>query len=507
MEENTLFQGQQPGVQPPAPQTPVAQPDVPPSDIPQQPPVPPAAEEPPVSHESGKPAQSHNLFGGFPPPTHDEEEEHSGFPFGMILKIVLGLVLLLAIGFGIFRFVIPLFSPKNEQVTLTYWGLWESEGIMQQAINGFEREHPNIKVKYVRQDIKEYRERLTTRIPNGNGPDIFRYHNTWFPMLGRLLSPLPESVITKPELQKAYYPVVQKDIVYNGALYGIPLQIDTLALFVNKDIFSAGGINVPKTWDEFNAATRTLTVKDETGKIKTAGAAIGTFDNIDHAPDILSLLFLQNGANVENLAETPENASDALTFYTSFAQGEGNIWDETLANSLVMFAQGNVGMYFGYSWDVFAITAANPSLSFAVYPVPSIPGRDVTLASYWVEGVSRKSTHQKEAMEFMHYLAKQETQQKLFSEAAKTRPFGELYSRVSMAETLKSNTLAYPFVQQAKTATSSFFVSSTYDNGLNADMNTYLGNAVRSILSNTSPQTAVDTLAKGVTQILGQYGQ
>jgi len=39
-------------------------------------------------------------------------------------------------------------------------------------------------------------------------------------------------------------------------------------------------------------------------------------------------------------------------------------------------------------------------------------------------------------------------------------------------------------------------------------MNTYLGNAIRSIISNnTSPETAVLTLAQGVSQVLKQYGQ
>lgn len=38
-------------------------------------------------------------------------------------------------------------------------------------------------------------------------------------------------------------------------------------------------------------------------------------------------------------------------------------------------------------------------------------------------------------------------------------------------------------------------------------MNTYLGNAIKSILENTSPETAVETLAKGVDQVIKQYEQ
>jgi multiple sugar transport system substrate-binding protein len=124
-----------------------------------------------------------------------------------------------------------------------------------------------------------------------------------------------------------------------------------------------------------------------------------------------------------------------------------------------------------------------------------------------VEGVSVKSKHQKEALIFMKYLANKTTQALLYSEEAKTRSFGELYSRVDLADKLKDNANIYPFIQQAKTAVSSFFVDGTYDNGLNSQMDIYLGNAVNSIFNSVSPETAVDTLSQGASQVLKQYGQ
>lgn len=74
-------------------------------------------------------------------------------------------------------------------------------------------------------------------------------------------------------------------------------------------------------------------------------------------------------------------------------------------SSMVMFARGRLAFYFGYSWDIIALRASNPELSFSIYPVPHILGREQSIASYWVEGVSVKSPHQKEAMEFIKFLA------------------------------------------------------------------------------------------------------
>src|ERR1035437_7758161 len=441
MDENTIFQGQglsqEQSVYQAAPQ-----PQVP--NI-QNPPTPP---EVPVNNSS------------------------SSFPLMKIVKLLIGILAVVFLGIIIFAVVIPALTKNNNQkVTLTYWGLWEDNRIMQSVISDFQRQYPNITIDYSKQDIKQYRERLVTRINNGNGPDVFRFHNTWYPMLSSILLPLPNDTISKSDFNQWFYPVAQKDLIKNGAIYGIPLHIDTLALYINLDSFKSAGLKPPTNWNDFINDSKTLTVKDVDGKIKTAGAALGTFDNVNHAPDILSLLFVQNGVDLNNIPSTSQQATDALNFYTSFALGDANVWDSTLDPSILAFTKGNLAMYFGYSWDYFAIKAANPNLNFQIAPVPQLPNNTVNLASYWVEGVSVKGKHQKEALLFMKFLADKNTQDKLYSEEAKTRAFGEIYSRRDLADKLKDNPYVYPFVQQAKMAVSSFFIDGTYDNGSNSQMN------------------------------------
>ncbi|MBI2074870.1 MAG: sugar ABC transporter substrate-binding protein [Candidatus Levybacteria bacterium] len=435
--------------------------------------------------------------------------KHSSFLPSLIIKTLLGIVVVIAIAFFLLRFAPSFFSnvtkTKSENVTLTYWGLWEDAGVMQSITSDFQRQNPTIKISYEKKDIKQYRESLVTRIQNGSGPDIFRFHNTWLPQLANVLLPLSTDAIRKDDFKKWFYPVMQTDLTRSGAIYGIPLQVDTLSLFVNTDALQAAGVQPPTTWEDFTKTARILTVKNQDGKIQTAGAAMGTFDNITHAPDIISLLLVQNGANINDLSSTSKNASDSLDFYTSFAKGDATVWDDTLDPSYLAFAKGNLAMYFGYSWDVFTIKAINPQLNFQVVSVPHLQDRTMTIASYWSEGVSVKSKHQKEAMLFMKFLSQKDVAQRLYVEEAKKRLFGEPYARVDLADLLKTNALVYPFVSQAKDARSSFFAGNTFDNGLNEQMNGYLGNAVRSILSNTSPQSAVDTLAKGVNQILSRY--
>ena len=442
----------------------------------------------------------------FPPPVELPSSPPPSMIF-KILKIILGIVIVLGIILFVYNAVLPKFIPaKINKVTLTYWGLYEDAQVMAPIIADFQKQYPNITVEYSKQDIEQYKDKLVTRINNGNGPDIFRFHNTWVPQLSDVLLPLPSSVILKEDFAKNYYPVARADLIKNGAIYGIPLEMDTLNLYINRDLFQAAGLTAPTTWIDFVSYAKQLTVKDVNNNIKTAGAAMGTFNNVTHAPDIISMLFVQNGVDLKDISSNVPAVGDALNFYSSFAMPKANVWDETLDQSIKAFASGTLAMYFGYSWDFFTIKSMNPNLSFDVYPVPSLPGQNITIASYWAEGISSKTKYQKEALLFMHYLAQKETVQKLFTEESKTRNFGEPYARVDLAETLNSS-VAFTFVQNAPSAVSSFFVDGTFDNGLNAKMNSDLSIAVNSILKETAPQAAAETLSKGVSAILKQYGQ
>lgn len=444
-------------------------------------------------------------------PVYEDGEIESPSSKKKIISLVIGVVVVLFIVVLALVFILPRLKPgKAPDVTLTYWGVWEEPAVFADVIADFQKSHPNITIRYEKQDIKtlgKYVDRLQTR-----GPDIFRFHNSWVFMLnGRgLLAPLPAEVVNASEIDTKYYDVIKKDLKVNGAYYGIPLYIDTLALFVNNDIFKKAGISsYPTTWDDFlkeNNPYTPLTVKDSDGKIKTSEIALGTIDNIAHATDIISLIMAQNGAVLDKPAG--DQAGKALEYYTYFSKGDNKVWDDTLDNSKLSFIKGDLAMYFGYSWDIFDIKAKNATLDFTVVPVPHLPGSNKTIASYWVEGVSSKSKYQKEAFEFLKFLTTRESLEKMYAKQAKIRLFGSLYPRLDMADLLKDNPLIYPFVSQAKNAESTIFSSDTYDDADVKALNGYLGDAVRSVVNGQgSVQSAVETLGKGVASVMSKYGR
>lgn len=422
--------------------------------------------------------------------------------FKKILIFLLVLLILFGLGWTVFKFVLPRFQ-KQKEVTLTYWGLWEPETVMKGIIADWEKANPNVKINYLQQSPKEYRERLQSALARNEGPDIFRYHLTWLPMLKNELEPLPAEVMSTAEYESAFYTVAKENLRSGTSYVGVPLGIDTLALFYNQEIFQAAGKTPPASWDELRQTAIDLTTRDESGRIQTAGVALGTTANIDHWSDILGLMMLQNGVNLAN--PTGSLAQDALTYYTIFNTTD-RVWDETLPNSTLAFASGKVAMYFGYSWDILEIKKINPNLEFKVIPVPQLPDTQINWASFWVEGVSQKSENSKQAWEFLSYLSSKEVLQKIYQAESQTRLFGEIYPRADMANLLSDNPLLIPFVNQVVQAKTWYLCSRTFDNGINDRMIKYFEDAVNAVNSGKSSTDVLDTTAQGVSQLLSQYG-
>jgi len=421
--------------------------------------------------------------------------------------IVIAFVLLLAIGalFG-GKYLLSLLSASKE-VTLTYWGLWENEAIIKPVITAFEAKNPKIKIQYVKQSHKQYRERLQAAIDRGEGPDIFRFHNTWVPMLYTQLAPVPDTVMTASEFDSTFYPVAKGDLVAGETIYGIPLMVDGLGLYYNEDLFAKAGItNPPSTWEEVLTMVPKI-AKLENNTFTIAAIALGTTNNVEHYSDIMATMMMQNGANLTEPTST--EAQEALLFYEKFATPQDPVytWNETMDNSIYAFASGKVAMIMAPSWRAFEIAEINPSLRFKIAPIPQLPGNTITWASYWVEGVSSKSKYQPQAWEFVNYLTSEEGATILYSEAQKARKlFGEPYARVSLGKTLANDPYVGAYISGALTAKSFPLASRTFDNGLNDKMIVYLQDAINGRSNGSSEEERLKTMSSGFRQVLSTYG-
>ena len=63
----------------------------------------------------------------------------------------------------------------------------------------------------------------------------------------------------------AYPESLRSIYTFDGTVYGIPRDFDTIALFYNKDLFDKAGVEYPTgdwTWDDLRAAAEKLTIKE-----------------------------------------------------------------------------------------------------------------------------------------------------------------------------------------------------------------------------------------------------
>lgn len=345
-------------------------------------------------------------------------------------------------------------------VTITYWRVFDGEDDFADIIKAYKALHPYVTIEYRKLRFEEYESELLNALAEDRGPDIFSIHNTWMRKYESKLAPAPLSTsmvypvvkgsikkevineiqvipfLTVSGVKNTFVEAVASDVVINNKIYGLPLSVDTLAMYYNRDLFNNAGIVSPAMyWNkDFLKTVNKLTRQDLKRGILQAGVALGGSDNISRASDILAALMMQNGATMINdggavvfnkisesgAASGYNPGKEALRFYADFANPtkESYSWNEEQKNALDMFISGNLAIMFGYAYDLETIKTQAPKLNFSIAKFPQIEGTpptNINFANYWVEVVSKKSKYQNEAWDFLQFLTS-EAQVKIYLE-------------------------------------------------------------------------------------------
>jgi multiple sugar transport system substrate-binding protein len=326
--------------------------------------------------------------------------------------IVIGVGAFLILGLvALFYFGAPDETGPKYKVSLEIWGPLDDSSTYRDIFDTYRKINPNItKIQYKKINYDTYKEELKEALAAGQGPDIILIKNTWLPSFSNKITPASPEIISEQVYRKNFVDVCANDFVSEGKVWAVPLSVDSLALYYNKDLFNEAGIvSPPTTWEEFKDDVEKLTKTDNTGEISTSGTALGTAYNINRATEVLTLLMFQNGTDMSNMDSTRNvdgvgvnPAVNAIDFYTQFSKknlGEAYnpyyCWNPNMHNSVDAFSEGALGMMFNYSWQIGTIKSKAPKLNFAVAPVPQFTnGPKANHANYWAFAVlkSRNTT-------------------------------------------------------------------------------------------------------------------
>lgn len=400
---------------------------------------------------------------------------------------------------GIVLFFFGLRSSKTTlSVTLKVWGTDPSAVF--QNINV-----PGVTVLYTQIDPAQYENQLLTALAAGNGPDVFEIGNHEVPKWKSILAPLPAqlaSTFSVATMANDFPSVVQTDFAPNGQIDALPLDLDTLAMFYNKDIFdSAGIVYPPKTWDDLEADIPSLRILNSQGQITQAAVAMGGSETtIANAPDLVFLLMLQNGTQMTSSDDSEATFDSgggtglaALNFYLQFADASSPYytWNDGMGDALQSFIQGKTAILFGYDSTLSEIQSKAPFLNVGVAPMlqPADAVLSINYPEYTGLAVAKKG-QVAAAWQFIIDLTTSPTLSAEYANATGEPPA----NRAVIASDLK-NPSALPFIAQTLTARSWYEADDEQIDGImNSTIQSVLTGSVTAARGLSEAQDAVSAL-------------
>lgn len=161
---------------------------------------------------------------------------------------------------------------QDDVIEIEYWQYNFAGRIeaMDDLIAQFEAENPDVKVIH-NSDIAydNFRDEIAASAPAGVGPDVVTLFYGWIPAFvdAGYLVPLPEEDFPAEWIESYFSPMVAES-KFLGQYWSIPTAVRTLALFWNKDLFEAAGLDPekpPTTLDELVEMAQALTIYDGSG--------------------------------------------------------------------------------------------------------------------------------------------------------------------------------------------------------------------------------------------------
>lgn len=297
----------------------------------------------------------------------------------------------------------------GEKVVLNYYGWDDEKTYAQPVIDAFNASQSNIEVQGHFLVGADYYTKIVTMISASTGElDLLSVnglenYNQYQQLNG--LADLSE-LISREQVDLSKYGPSMQELQVDGRYYALPYRSSCYALFYNKDVFDAAGMEYPVgiTWEEYAQIAKELTRGEGDGKVW------GGF-----IPDWMraSLITVQEGSNFldDDLGPTVAWLELLNRLYNvdqshmSFAEMRSRQIDW-----IKFFEGGTVGMLPNGEWTVGLLNAdANAgahSINWDVAPIPTVnkgdPVKSLGGVSTYVS-IYQNSQHIEEAFEFVKF--------------------------------------------------------------------------------------------------------
>ena len=309
------------------------------------------------------------------------------------------------------------FGSSAFAVEIEYWQyIFESRvAAMDKLIENFEKANPDITVKQVTFPYADYQTRVTAATMARKGPDVLQLYYGWAGKFidGKVIQPLSAERFPPEKIDADFFPFVQV-MKRDGAYYGIPTAVRSLALFYNKKLFSEAGVAAaPATLDDVIAAGKATAVKDAGGNFTTVGITMDMAGQDHHWwREVLVRQFGGAPYNEDTTKVTYDDAAGlkALEWYVGLHDKEDIGIPGFMDEGQAAFRAGRAAMTIDGTFRLGAFKKIT-EFEWGVTELPAGPdGSRSNFASFFANAIGSGATDEKlEAAEkFLEYISSPE---------------------------------------------------------------------------------------------------
>ncbi len=327
-------------------------------------------------------------------------------PFQIVVFVLCGAGALFAV--LIFSGKIPVGQGSSQVAvsgTVTVWGTLPYDA-MNAMKDTMRTSYKNVTVNYVEKEPEGFQSELIDALASGEGPDLVIVTPADIIQDKNKLFTVPYTSLPDATFRSTFVDQASLFLGNDGVL-AFPLVIDPMVMYYNRDMLTSSFVvTPPATWDDVVSLNKKVTKKDEAGKLAVETVALGTFDNITHAKDLMSLLIFQAGNKIVDFdlvskkyvsvfgnagSDGVSPVANGIGFYSSFSNpsdADHYSWSPTLPRDKDQFISGNLAIYFGYASELVGIRQKNPNLNFDVAMMPQRAMSSVKMTYGTMHGIA-----------------------------------------------------------------------------------------------------------------------
>ncbi|MCA1187315.1 MULTISPECIES: sugar ABC transporter substrate-binding protein [unclassified Saccharopolyspora] len=305
-------------------------------------------------------------------------------------------------------------APARDPGEISLWNFYgpggqnksQSDWISRLAAEWNATHEVRVRLRYVPNKDYKAGPTLQTSFSAGAGPDVFllspgdflRYYN------GGALADLTPHL--EPGVREDFLPEVLATRLVDDRVYGLPMEIEPLALFYSEDAFERAGLaegDLPGTWDELLGLAERLTTPDRFGMLFETNP--GYYQNFTWYPwlwmaggDVFTPDLRRSAFDSPAAHRAMRLWQDAVRSGAAPRRVRGEGGNDTISN----LAQGYCAMQQLGIWGIAEIAEQAPGFRYGVTPMPAPPGGTATTAlGSWAMVANAYGANPEAAAEFV----------------------------------------------------------------------------------------------------------